>query len=272
MSDTASIQDSTLYALGVDQTAALQALYDQSQDGDTITLRPRGGVRRFYHSVPLDWTGTKSVFVNALGCEIYYQGLLSGTQASITWGGSPGTGVNAWWQGGNVMGALAVQNVSYSRHIDPEGVGTLIVQANNGSCSYNDFHISGMAGGAGNGSALIFNQINQNDWCNCNVIHSCSMRGTPVNGQPSPVIWQVNQTVNFNPSGLMFRDCRFEGAAQILLDVGLLFACTFDCCYFEGDWQQGTGGGKESFTWHDMPAKRGSWLSDYRNIQSGVVQ
>lgn len=268
---TAPPQGLILYATGQDQTAQLQALYDQAMDGDTITLRPLNGVKRFFHTAPLNWTGTKAVNVDATGSEFYAGMALTGTQASITWGAATGANVNAEWRGGTVIGCLAVQNVSYSKHIDPAGAATLIIQADT-SCSYNDIHTGSVTGGCGNGSGLIYNQLNNNAWMNCNHFYGVSMSGRPVGGQSSPVIWQVNQAATWQPSYSIFAGCCFEGDNQVLLNVGKSFSATFENCYAEGTFTEGTGGGIESLTWHDMPAKLAGWLSDPRNIHSGVLQ
>lgn len=258
---------------GGDDTAQLQKAYDNSPDGGTIYLRPSATTKRFVHFSALSWTGTKSVTIDMAGCELYSQFAISGTQASITWGGSPGNSVsNVRWTGGNILGALAVQNVNYSKHIDPESAATLIIQANGVACAYNDFHIGSLSGSVGNGSALIYNQINPGDWCNCDDIYGCSMHGTPVNGQPSPVIWQVNQTATFAPSAGALIRCRFEGDNQVLFNVGEEFNIIIDSAYQEGSWTEGTGGSTESFTWVNMPHNLTGWLSDYRNIDCGVRQ
>lgn len=273
MNTAAAIQGLTLYATAGDMTAALQALYAQAMDGDTITLRPMNGVKRFYHSTPLDWTGTKSVSVDMTGCELYYQGPLTGTQASVTWGGSAGVSVtNVRWTSGNILGTLVVQNLNYVKDFVLAGASTIIIQAKGTSCSYNDFRIGSLTGAAGNGSALIFNQVNAGDWTNCNDIIGCSMHGTAVGGVMQPTIWQVNQAATFAPSAGAFTRCRFEGDGQVLFNVGKGFNAILDSVYAEGTWTQGLGGGSESFTWVNMPAKWAPWLADPRNIATGVLQ
>jgi hypothetical protein len=99
-----------------------------------------------------------------------------------------------------------------------------------------------------------------------------SLVSQPVGGQPSPVILQTNPTATFAPSANIFNACRFEGDAQVLLGTGKGFNCIFQNIYAEGDWKQGDGGSTQSFTWVNMPAKWASWLSDPRNIATGVLQ
>ena len=70
-----------LHPSGADDTKALQALYDGALDGDTIRLVPQNGNKRFIISSSLNWTGTKSVNVYAVGAVLYSDMALSGTQA-----------------------------------------------------------------------------------------------------------------------------------------------------------------------------------------------
>jgi hypothetical protein len=85
------------------------------------------------------------------------------------------------------------------------------------------------------------------------------------------VIWQSNQAAQYGPATAV-RSCRFEGTNQVLLNVATNASMTFDQAYGEGDWTEVTGGGMESFTWINMPAKWAAWLSDPRNIHTGILQ
>jgi hypothetical protein len=222
----------------------------------------------------LDWTSTNSVSIDGGGCQIYATFGLSGTQSAVTWGaplGQRGSGASV--RNLAVAGAFAVQNMSYCKDIFLSTASALIVQCDT-VCSYNDFHIGSLDGGAGNGSALIFNQLNNSAWCNNNCFYGISMHGSWVGAStnpPQPCIWQANQNVQWAP-GSWFSKCSFEGDNQTLLNVGKTFSCTFEKCYAEGSWVEGTGGSMEAFTWDCLPAKWSAWMADPRNIEYGIKQ
>jgi hypothetical protein len=226
----------TIYATGQDQTAALQSLYNNATDGDTLMLRPLNGVKRFVVASALNWTGTKSIHVDAVGVEIATSMTISGTQAMITWGAPVGQRAgNLVWRGGAIMGSIALQNVSYSR-FEPQSCDCVILQADQ-MCSYNRFcYPGGGSGGSGNGSAIIANQLTDSAWMDENKWHD-----TPLGCRYGlPCIQQASKTAT-GPFNLKFFGCSFEsdGAMiQVYNNTGL----TFRDCYFEGAWTAGTKG------------------------------
>ena len=80
----ANIQGNTLYASGQDQTVALQNLYAQAHDGDTIVLQPLYG-QQFVFSGSVSWDAGKLVNIEATGAVI------SGGTNTISWGSPTGS-------------------------------------------------------------------------------------------------------------------------------------------------------------------------------------
>jgi len=195
-------------------------------------------------SRPIDLTGTyqdgnnadgtprlaaKKLFVKGDGAVLYAGFPLSSVQAMVTWGAPLGMRVGGLtWRGVNVMGSVALQNVSYSR-FEPEACDSVILQADS-VCSYNHFCYPGC------GSAVIVNQLNDSAWCDENKWYD-----TPLGcsgGQP--VIRQVSKTAT-GPVGLSFYACTHEAngpMVELYNSAGLLWRD----CYWEGAWTPGVKG------------------------------
>jgi hypothetical protein len=259
---------------GGDDTALLNSEYQKCPVGGTLYLRPSATTGRFVHSGTLDWTG-RNVSIDGPGCELYAGFAYSGTQASVTWGAAPGSEQSgAYWNGLAVIGALAVQNIDHNAgNFHCPSVGTLILQANKGHLMQAYFYVGSANGGYGDGSGVIINQINSDDWCNRVGVIGCAICGQPATpgAKPQPAIWQSNQTAVYGPL-LLFRDCDFEGSSQTLINLAPNASLTFDQCYAEGDWVEGPGSGQQGITWHDMPLKWCDWLKDVRNTGGPIFQ
>ena len=241
-----------VYPNGNDDTAALQAAYNACCDGDILTLRasPTCG-KRFKIYGALNWTGTNNVNVDATGTELYASMGLSGTQAMITWGAPLGQRMGGLrWTGGNIIGSLTLQNVSNS-FVEPVGCCTLIFQGDT-FCSYNRICIpGGINGGAGNNYAIIFNQLNNAAWMNCNSFYDTPMHGATAGGKPFATIWQVNPNATYAPGITMFYHCMFEASPTVMFNVPGNMSATFSDCYHEGQQQLGVLGSGASITVRD---------------------
>jgi len=222
---------------GLDQVAALQAIWDRCVNGDTIRLA--GNTRStFLVGSQLNWIG-KDVHIEAMGCTI--RGTNGFAGPPVLYGANRGqrNGATLHWRGGYLLGGLVLQNVSYST-IEPDVIsGTLELRFDTVS-AYNEFHIPG--GIAGGSVCVLINQLAVGAWAN-----STEFRKTPMDPTTGGTVLQFTTSEPptwGGPDSLLFDHCSFEsgGAISYMFNASYFTSAVFRDCYFENPlgWQIGT--------------------------------
>lgn len=213
---------------GTDMYGALQGVFGQCSNGDTIKLTPVNGWP-FVFSKQLNWVG-KNINLSAVGATLYAQF----TGPALIFGASVGSrGASVRWLGGN-LGAcpLVIQNMSYSV-FELDACQGLELRADTVT-SYNDFRINAMNNQTTAGACIFFNYTAPGAWMNQNRFYKCTM-GIPGTGG---TVIAVKSLDGAGPGLLFFDVCDFEGTAQ-MFNCGLI-GPVFRDCYWEGTFTLGT--------------------------------
>lgn len=259
----------TLVATGADQTAELQALYDNAKDGDLLELMSGPTTCRFVLTGPINWAhSSKNINVLATGAEFYAQYAILNNAPMITWGAPLGQrSGNIMWRGGFILGSFSLQNVSYSRFEPASLYGCLRFDLDTVS-AYNLICIpGGITPATSTGPAIILNQMNDSAWANM-----ISFRDTfaihgyvdPKTNVASPTIQMTNKA-GYQPGLWLFDHCAFEASPGVLFDVGVM-TVTFRDCWFEGNWSLGSSANDPyMFSFINPPKGLASFFgNDYR--------